>query len=172
MHYPSTLIVKKRGGGKSVTARALAESYHNDGIRIVTNMTMYGLRNYHQMRFSEMKDQLTELFDCVLIIDEGQKGLNAFDYFRKDVRKFNDWLSELRKRRVTLFLITQHPNKVTKKFREDVDYMMIPNKLTNDVYRVDVFDLSMPEGDDFVRSFFFNGNEYYDLYNTEELLEE
>jgi ABC-type multidrug transport system ATPase subunit len=173
MRYPSTTILGNRGAGKSVTARMIAQQYHDkDNLKIISNMTMYGLSNYERKKFSEIKELLPDLFDCVLIIDEGHKGSDAYNFFTKDVRKFTDWLDSLRKRRITLFLITQNFNKLAKRFREDCEYIMIPKKMKNDIYQVQVFDQSKGFGSDLIKTFFFNGNSFYRLYETNELIEE
>jgi hypothetical protein len=173
MRYPNALILARRGCGKSLTARAMAQRYHDvDHMKILTNMTMYKLKNYERKKFSEIKEMLDDLFDCVLIIDEGHKGSDAYNFFRKDVRKFTDWLDSLRKRRITLILISQTYNKLAKRYREDCEYIIMPKRLENDIFQVEVFDLTKGDGEDLIQTFFINGKTYYPLYETNELIEE
>jgi hypothetical protein len=160
------------GAGKSITACVLANMYHDiDKLKIITNMTLYGLTNYEQKKFSQIKEESANLFNCVIIVDEGQKGSDAYNFFRKDVKEFTAWVVELRKRKITFIMITQVFTQIAKRFRDNTDYLVLPKKVAPDVYQVNIFDLSKVSGEDLIKSFFFDAKLYYDKFETNELLE-
>ena len=171
--YPIFILLGRRGAAKTLTATYLAYQYHNvDHMKIIANYHIFGLKNYEYMPFSEIKAHLSELYDCILILDEGQVGSDAYNFFRADVIALTNFLIELRKRHITMIITTQFFKHLAKRMRDQADYLLQPRKQAEGFIQVDVFDKYQPVNESYILTFEYQGKEYYDKYNTDEIIQD
>ena len=123
MEYPIICILGKRGSGKTTLATDLAIDYANEGIKVVANYHLFGIK-YTYMSFDEIINGLEDLYDCVLMLDEAHVGADAYQFFRKNTKALTDFVTQIRKRHITMYLTTQVFTSLAKRLREQVNYII------------------------------------------------
>jgi len=172
MQNPIFCIIGERGAGKTLCATALVVSYTEvDKMKAITNYKTFGIKNCENRAFSWIKSHLDEINDTVLVIDEAHVGADAYEFFHSGVKALTDWITQIRKRNVTLFVITQRFETLAKRLREQVNYIIQVTE-TEVVGQplVEIFDRGKAVGDDFVRDFILKGRQYFNKYDTNEII--
>jgi hypothetical protein len=171
IQQPIILILADRGEGKTLLATGLAYMYHTvDHLSIVTNYTLYNIP-YRKMGFKTLLKHMDTLSDCLLILDEVHTMSDAYEFFTKSVKKLTTFVTQLRKRHITLIIITQRNNFIAKRLRQMVNYVMECSRTdVVGVVDVKVFDLSLPQSQSFVKEFVFDGRQFFDYYDTNEVI--
>jgi hypothetical protein len=169
IEYPIVCILGRRGSGKTLTAVMLAERYHHQGITVFANFET--TIPHFDIDFSELATFPDYLHDCVIFMDEMHVGSDAYDFWKSRVKNITDFVTQIRKRRITLYYITQVYKQVAKRLRNQTDYIFqcsqldYPNK-----FRVDMFDRYQLPPDDYISSFVYDGSLYYKKYDTNQLI--
>lgn len=167
--YPIVCILGRRGQGKSLLGVKLADDYDKAGITIYTNINMS--IPHFTIDFTELASFPEYLHDCVIIIDEVHVGTDAYDFFKSRVRNITDFVTQIRKRRITMYYMTQVWKQPAKRLRNQTDYIFECNKLEYvNKFRVDMFDRFQIEPDDYLGSFIYDGSKYYNMFDTNQLI--
>ena len=169
IEYPIVCILGRRGSGKSLFGVRLAEQYHLNGITIFSNYNM--TIPHYDIDFSELATFPDYLHDCVIFMDEMHVGSDAYDFWKTRVKNITDFITQIRKRRITLYYMTQVKTQVAKRLRQQTDYIFQCEKMDYpDIFRVDIFDNYEIAPDDYIRTIIYNGKQYYDMFDTNQLI--
>jgi len=169
IEYPIICILGRRGSGKSLFGVRLAAQYHNNGITIFSNYSM--TIPHYDIDFTELATFPDYLHDCVIFMDEMHVGSDAYDFWKTRVKNITDFITQIRKRRITLYYMTQVKKQVAKRLRDQTDYIFQCEKLElPDIFRVDIFDAYQIAPDDYIRTIIYNGKPYYNMFDTNQLI--
>lgn len=172
MDYPIICILGDRGDGKTLTARALADMYAKDGKDIIANFDMYEIK-YRKAGIKGAIKHFPELYDTVLIFDEIGTATDAYQFWKKEVVAFTDFLTQLRKRRIVMILTIQRYKRMAPRLRDMIDYFFQVHKVDSALageIKIDVFNAKEIPPDDFIQTKILHGKKYFDLYDTNELI--
>ncbi len=167
---PIIAIVGERGDGKTLLATGLATLYQKSGMSLISN---YGFKSipFRQMSFAQFVSEAEDIFDAVCVFDEFHVGADAYKWWNQKVNIITTFLTQLRKRNVILILTTQRFDTIASRARKLVDYIYQVEKGENegDVY-CEVHDMRLPNDEDFVRAFVFQGKDFFGEYDTNEII--
>lgn len=172
MEYPIVAIVARRGYGKTLLMRKLAQMYYDAKVPIFANFSM-DIPHY-EIDFNEIATFPPYLHDCVLLIDEAHVGTDAYNFWSKIVKDITDFITQTRKLRITLYYSTQVFTQVAKRLRDQTDYVFecelarYYNGLVKpDYFRVNIYDKFT---DEYIKTFEYHGKPFYNRYDTNELI--
>lgn len=166
--YPIVCILGRRGAGKSLFGVKLADDYHKAGITIFSNYHI--TIPHHPIDFNELASFPDYLHDCVILMDEMHIGSDAYDFWKQRVKNITDFITQIRKRRITLYYMTQVWKQVAKRLRDQTDYIFQCSNLMNDRYIVEIFDRYQSPPDDYITSIIYDGSKYYKMFDTNQLI--
>ena len=179
------LILGRQGSGKTLLMVKLAWDYYHraKNAKIYTNFHLKF--PYRHLHFKEIIN--CQLTDCKTFLDEVHLLLPARRSMKSTSVKICDrFLSMARKQNNEIYGSTQIARKVDVRFREEADYLYFCSKWAYINERwVEILHESMLRDDDLVMikvevedtitgnmvRFAFNGNKYYDLYDTREIVD-
>jgi energy-coupling factor transporter ATP-binding protein EcfA2 len=169
--YPVVCILGRRGSGKTLTMTMLADLYHSNKVMIFSN---YDLKiPYQPITFKELASFPDYLHDCVLFIDETHIGADSYNFWEKQVKDITKFVTQIRKRQITMYYSTQVWKMVAKRLRDQTDYIWQCSKVEWDdnLFRVEMFDKWLVPPDNYLDTKIFDGRPYYDLYDTKQIIQ-
>jgi len=166
--YPIVCILGRRGSGKSLFGVKLADDYHKSGITIFSNYNM--TIPHHDIDFNELASFPEYLHDCVIFMDEMHIGSDAYDFWKQRVKNITDFITQIRKRRITLYYMTQVWKQVAKRLRDQTDYIFQCSNLQSNRFIVEIFDRYQVPPDDYITSIIYDGSKYYNMFDTNQLI--
>lgn len=160
-------IVGNFGSGKTLFMTYLA--YLNQGYRKI--FANYHLKEieYTYMTINELAEFPDDLRDAIVLLDEGHVGANAYDVFKKDVRKFSQFITQIRKRNIVMFWSTQRFRRVALPLRELTEFFYEMSATEIDgVSHIKIFNIDNDY--EFIKEFIFDGRPMFNKYDTEEII--
>jgi DNA polymerase III delta prime subunit len=150
----------------------LAKKYHEEGRTIYSN---YHLKNvpYKSMTLKEMAELPDELTNAVVLMDELHVGVDSYDFMKSSSKAFYTFATQLRKRKVNWYYTTQIFTQVAKRIRMQTDYLItMENTKKEHLFKVHIYDRRKVEGaNDPINQFTFDGSDYFDDYDTDEVIQ-
>ena len=169
--FPIITLVGKKGNGKSLTMTALGVEYHlTDGLNIFSNYDLYDV-DYIPVSFKDLASFPEWLHDGVVLIDESHIGADAYAFFTQQTKDITKFMTQTRKRHLTILMTTQIFTQMAKRLRLLTDYI-IECQRTNieGVIRLDIYDKD--NAYEHMNGFFLDGRPYFKHYDTEQLIME
>lgn len=176
--YPVITLVGRRGSGKSTTTTALAKEYSNNGVTVFCNYKLKGIP-YIEVDPDDLSTFPDWLRDGVLILDEAHAKLDAYDFFKTTVKDASLFVTQTRKLKITLILVTQNWLQLPVRFRRLTDYVFqltpikeYDAKLKKRVYvgsEVDVFDVT-DKDEEYLTTFYIDGVKVFKYFDTDEII--
>ena len=169
IQYCINAVVGTFGTGKTLFTTYLAKLCHDNGMKVFANYHLKGIP-YTYIEIKDLVKFPEGLENCIVVLDEGHVGANAYDVFKRDVRDLEIFATQIRKRKAYIFWTTQRFMRVAKPLRDLTEYAFQMTKTDIDgVATVDVF--SDPNTyADYQYSFNFDGRAYFKYYDTEEII--
>lgn len=172
MAQPIIAIMGEMGDGKTLTATALAKIYNDMGLNIFANYTLYDIP-YIPVDFDSLAKFEDWLHDGVVIIDEAHVGIDAYKFFKQKTQNITLFVTQLRKKNLILILTTQRFKMLANRLRIMTSHTFQCSKTEFDnIFQVDVFNITKAPPDDYVRTFFIDGKPIYGLYDTDQIIED
>lgn len=169
MDFPRIAIIGDTGGGKTLTATVLAHMYKAAGMNVYANYSLFDI-DYTHIAFKDILDFPEYLHDGIIILDEAHIGLDAYDFFKKDVRTITKFITQIRKRRLIFVYTTQSFDTVAVRLRNLTNYLWYCQETdTAGVIYIQIHDRD-PD-DSFIRDKILDGRSYFDKYDTNEIIE-
>jgi ABC-type dipeptide/oligopeptide/nickel transport system ATPase component len=166
--YPITAIIGDRGAGKTLYATALAEAYFEQGKQIVSNYHLYEV-DYIYMTFEDLVKDFHTLYNAVVFLDELQVGAGAFNYLKKENQQIGDFVTQIRKRKITIYFTTQRYKRITIQVREQVDYIIQVERL--EIAGTSLLTMfQLPWVNRALKQWIFDGRPYFGHYDTEQII--
>lgn len=167
----------RRGSGKTLTMVKDGLKYKINGFSIVRNFECaFGEYITNEKILNLNKD--SELYNCVLLLDELQIFFDSRNAMKKQNKLFSNFIQQIRKRNIIVLATTQYAGTVDLRFRQHVDVVAMPNYIKNlDVCEVTYFDMTSIE-DNFINNvkepnyikIVYDAKPIYNLYKTEEMI--
>lgn len=166
-------VIGDFGTGKTTYLTYLAKA--NVGKRnIYANFTLYGMW-YTPISVEDLAGFPEWVHDGIVLLDEGHVGANIYDVFKKDVKEFAIFISQIRKRNIFVFWSSQFFSKVAKPLRDYTKYMYqftevkdIYNNQIKGTATVDLFDLH--NNYRYINTFNFDGRSMFPYFDTKEIV--
>lgn len=165
-----------RGKGKTLTMVKDGSKYFKNGWRILRNFNCrFGEYIKEEEILNLSKD--SELYNCVIMIDEIQVFFDARQSLRKNHINFSNFIQQLRKRNIILLATSQYSNTVDLRFRQHVDIIAYPKYIKEiQVCVVTYIDVTMIEDATLQKielpsvTIVFNARKVFPLYDTTEMI--
>ena len=175
---PIVAIVGNKGACKTLMMTYIAEREHfKNGRKIYSN---YHLTHIPYERFTyEMLVDLPEyMMNGVILMDETQMGADAYDFLNKKTRSITTLATQLRKRKLDLYMTTQRFRFISKRLRDLTDYIYALKTYEDSigepihgVARVELYDRNDIFNDIPIKSFVFDGRKWFGHYDTNEVIQ-
>lgn len=171
MEFPIICILGNRGAGKTLLMTALAkDSFITEKKNIFANYTLKGF-HYRSIKVSELGKFPDWLTDGIILIDEMQVGGDAYNFLHKNVKGMTDFITQIRKRRLTFIYTTQRFRTVTKRLRDQTDFIYeCEEGLTKGDVILEIHDLHKPDDLSFVSKHELSLQAYFKNYDTNEII--
>lgn len=166
-----------RGRGKTLSMVKDAYKFYTLGYKILSNfMLKFGERITSEQLLALNRD--SNLFDCVLVIDEAQLFFDSRNFGKESNKTFSNFIQQIRKRNIFILFTTQYANTVDLRLRQHIDVVAYPyyDKLTG-ICLVNYYDLSLLEDMDYVElgeldpvSIVYDAKPLFSMYDTREML--
>src|SRR5690606_5494322 len=103
-------------------------------------------------------------------LDEVHIGMDAYKFFNQNVRDLTEFITQLRKRHITYSMATQQVQTIAKRLRDMIDYTLPCTKVNESVINIQVFNMRVPQDESFVKEFAIDGKQFYNWYDTDEII--
>lgn len=170
-----------RGRGKTLTMVKDALAFYLKGHRVLSNIHLkFG--EYIENEDILNLDKNSDIFNCVLVIDEIQIFFDSRRGMRKENLSFSNFIQQSRKRNITILTTTQYVNTIDLRLRQHLDILAFPNYIQKSMLcEVTYMDLTRLEDNDFIlgsnaefkpatRKVIFNAQPIFKLYDTREMI--
>lgn len=170
-----TLYKGSRGRGKTLSMVKDAYNFYCRGYRVVSNFNMKFGEHISNEEILELNKE-SELFDCVLVLDEVQIFFDSRNFKQKRHMDFSNFIQQIRKRNINILCTAQYSNTIELRLRQHIDYVAYPRYIKElEVCEVLYFDLTLLEDDLDPRNLepvriIYNCKEVFPLYDTKEML--
>jgi hypothetical protein len=168
MKYPIFFILGDRGSGKSLTMAYLADQYYKAGNKIAANFELKKTP-YRYIDYEELATIPEDLTDAVLFLDEIDRGVDSYTFLSKPSRAIDAFVTQIRKRRVTLFYASQRYKYPAKRLRDQTDYvwLMKPSPIDGIIHS----ELWNNEAEGtYIKTINMDLRRYFSYYNTDEII--
>lgn len=173
------LYLGAQGRGKTLTMVKDMYKYKLNGWKVYSNF-------YVPFRDDEITkedilnmDGNSELWDCVIAIDEVQVYFDSREFMKNNNKKFSNFIQQVRKRGIVLLLTTQYGSQTDVRIRKHVDITAQPKhhqiKIGNEykgLCEVKYKDLTMTEDEEFLEppstKTIYDAEPVYKLFRTRE----
>lgn len=171
IEYPIVAWLGDRGDGKTLSIVAIAYIYSEMGYNIYANFTLKGI-DFTRITFQDLADFPEYLKDGLVLLDEGHIGADAYQVFNSRVQNITKFATQTRKRRLTVFFTTQVLTQVARRLRNMTNYICECNKTNiKGVVKVNIYDKNKIGNGGFIKSITIDGRQFYDFYDTNEIIE-
>lgn len=165
-------ILGRRGRGKSLLAVYYTHSYFKLGKTIYSNIWLSF--PYKKITLEMLRDLPECLNDSVILLDEIQVWADAYKFFSKSSMSLSKLVTQLRKRNIILIFTTQFMKQTIVRVRDQVDYIVVMQYYNDNnikgISHATVLDgIALPPND-FIGEFIFDGRNYFNMYNTNEIV--
>lgn len=159
-------IMGDRGTGKTCFLTCLLHTDYEEGRKIISNYRLeFPVIN---MSFEQVTGLPEELQNATLGFDELGIGADSREFFSKTNKKLAKLITQIRKRNCILFYTVQRLNLIDKRLRQQTDYFFLIEKTRiTGHFLIHVMDY----GGDIVNKMVFDGRPYFDLYDTNEIID-
>lgn len=174
------MYVGSRGCGKTLTMLKDGLQYYNSGIKIYRNYpAKFG--TYISEEDILKLSAKSELYNCVIMIDEIQIFFDSRRGMSKKNLNFSYFIQQIRKRNIKVLATTQFSNTVDKRFKQHVDIQARPRyfkQFSKPVVEVTYTDVTSTEDNLFneapsliqQRVTVYDPTPLFNLYNTTDLI--
>lgn len=170
--YPIVCVLGDRGSGKTLTMTVLGDEYEKEGLSIFANYTLKGIP-YKHIEFKDIVKFPPWLKNGVILLDEGHIGMDAYNFFSRQVKDITTFITQTRKRKLIILYSTQNFTSVAKRLRVMTNYILQCNKTdVLGITRLDVFDRSKHNDKGFLKTIYIDGRENFKNYDTNEIISE
>jgi len=164
------------GKGKTLAMTFDAYKYFKAGYRIISNMKNLAFGDYLSSSEVLKLNRNSELFNCVLVLDEVQLFFDSRNFSKQENKDFSYFVQQRRKRNIIILCTSQFSNTIDLRLRQHVDFIAVPFFCKKSlICRVKYFNLTVFE-DSFSNSIplcaivYFDSRVIFTLYNTAEML--
>jgi len=165
----------RQGSGKTILiTKMCTDEYEKTGRKIYSNYSLLKIP-YVKITLQSLLDQLEDdpnLFNhSIILLDEIHLYLDSLDFMRKHNRQLQTFFSQLRKRDILLLATTQYFMNVDIRIRRQCLKVFDMEHIYKDLFKVVVFQV---DGYLYEEKENYNLilNDYYDAYDTHEVITE
>lgn len=171
MQYPIICVLGRRGSGKTLLMTAIAHDESKAGTKIFANYRLFGIPCTN-ITWEMLLDMPDWLHDGIILLDEIQMGADAYEIFKKGNKAITKLATQIRKRKLTMYYATQVFTMATKRLRQQTNYIIEVTATTvQGLSHVRVYDHMQEITGEIIREFDFDGRLYYNMYDTNEIIE-
>lgn len=176
VQFPLVAVLGDVGTGKTVTLTALADTYAKAGYNVFTNFTLNGI-SHTKVTFKEVIEFADHIEGGVLLLDEGHIGMDSKAFWTQLSRDMNKFITQRRKREISMYITTQNFMSLTKSVRTLANYVMECSylehtKKSGEVVHVVQLDNRDRDTFELLTTKQYIATPYFDKYDTNEIIEE
>jgi hypothetical protein len=163
-----------RGRGKTLSMCKDAFTFYKNGYRILSNIKLKFGEYISQEEVLKL-NKGSELYNCVLVLDELQLFFDSRNFAKKENKDFSNFIQQIRKRNIIILGTTQYIGCLELRFRQHIDCLVYPTyDKVSKVCCVKYFDITILEDYGFKEvsssTIFFYAPDVFPLYDTYEML--
>lgn len=166
----------RRGAGKTLTMVKDGYRYKENGYKVLSNFKVKYAEYIENEEILNL-DKNSDLYNCVIMIDEVQIFFDSRRSMKKEAMNFSNFIQQIRKRNITILGTTQYSNTVDLRFRQHTDIVVYPNFLKEfNVCEVTYIDMTSLEDiynqikEPKTVKTVYNPLPVFNLYNTSEMI--
>lgn len=180
-------IVGNRGSGKTNLMTAFLKDYADSGVPVIANYKL----NFDSitMSFDDIRkivaNDPTKLSNVVIGLDELGRGADSYEFFKKDVQDITLLIQQIRKIHSKVIYTVQRQMTIAKRLRDQTDGFILMDDLDKDNHIRPDGSLAVSHREvcagffraafyteemDLIRIEIFDGKDYYDYYDTDEII--
>lgn len=172
------LYVGARGKGKTLTMNKDGYNFKCKGFEVFANFECSFAKEISNDEIMEL-NKGSELYDCVILIDEIQIFFDSRRGMYKRNIDFSNFIQQSRKRNINILCTTQYSNTIDLRLRQHLDVMAYPNFIKDlNVCEVTYKDLTTIENDIITGlitepksvKIVYNAEKVFNMYNTNEMI--
>lgn len=185
------ISVGKQGSGKTLFMIKHLVDNHNKKIRVFSNISLFNIDyipisfdiNKEKYRFKNINGEEIEVIDIlemldidenyfdnsIMFLDEIHIYFDSLDFMKKNNRRLHTFFSQLRKRNILLLATTQYLLNVDIRIRRQLLAVFQMTQIKNSIFSVETNNI---DGYyiEYVRSDVFDLKNYYNYYDTTEIV--
>lgn len=171
MQYPVVCILGRRGSGKTCLMTAIAvDEYRATKRRVFANYHIKGIPA-DIITFAELMDLPEYLTNAIVLLDELQVGADSYETMSKSNKAINTFVTQLRKRKVTLYYTTQVFTQITRRVRLQTNFIFQLNETpTPGITHLQVAEYIPGAPSTIIRDEMLDLREYFKYYDTDEVI--
>jgi hypothetical protein len=174
---PIVAIVGNKGTGKTLMLCYLGErAYYKQNRRVYANFHLTKIP-YQKFDFEMLAELPEEMENGIILMDEAHMGADAYEFLSKKSKSITTLATQLRKRKLELYMTTQRFTFISKRLRDLTDfiyttslYMDHEGNAIRGVANVEIYDRNDPFYDIPLKKFVFDGRKWFGHYNTSEVV--
>lgn len=116
-----------RGKGKTLTMVKDSLKFYQRGFKVLTNLTSLKFGEKVDSDYILSLSRKSELFNCVLVIDEIELFFDSREFSKKENKEFSKFLQQIRKRNVNILCTCQYINLIDLRIRQQLDVIVYPH---------------------------------------------
>jgi len=165
----------RRGSGKTLTMVKDAYLAFKRGKKVISNMKNIPFAEYMSNEDILALDKNSNLKDAVILIDEAQIFFDSRRSMKKENINFSNFVQQIRKRNIDLYLTTQFANSIEKRLRDHTDIIAKVKFLANyNLCKVKYIDITSVEDEYISEPLYvevvYDATAIFDLYNTNQMI--
>lgn len=164
-----------RGRGKTLSMCKDAFKFYKNGYRILSNIKLkFG--EYITQKEVLALNKGSELYNCVLVLDELQLFFDSRNFAKKENKDFSYFIQQIRKRNIIILGTTQYIGCLELRFRQHIDCLVFPTyDKVSQICTIKYFDITILEDYGFKEitpvTTLFYAPPVFELYDTYEMLQ-
>lgn len=111
----------RRGSGKTLSMVKDAYIEYKRGRKIISNMSNIPFAYYMSNQEILSLNKESNIFNAVILIDEAQIFFDSRRSMKKESINFSNFVQQIRKRDIDLYITTQFANAIEKRLRDHTD---------------------------------------------------
>jgi len=174
---PIIAVVGNKGAGKTLFLTYIAEYSHLIEKRKVFSNFELNHIPYYDFDYKMLLELPDDMENGVILMDETQMGADAYDFLSKKSKAITTLATQLRKRNLDLYMTTQRFTFIAKRLRDLTDFifaMEVAKDYNNDIIKgvanVEVYDRNDIFDETPIKTFIFDGRNFFNHYNTDEVI--
>jgi hypothetical protein len=175
---PIVAIVGNKGSGKTLFLTFIAEHAHYmENRKVFSNFDLTEIP-YERFDYQMLAELPEHIENAVILMDETQMGADAYEFLSKQSKGITKLATQLRKRKLDLYMTTQRFSFISKRLRDLTDFIFAMEVLRDQnqqiirgMARVEIYDRNDPFREIPMKDFTFDGRPFFNHYNTNEIID-
>lgn len=128
-------------------------------------------KEHYRKALGKVPKSVDDVFNqAVIVLDEAHIGADSYDFLGKGARKLGEFITQVRKREILMFVVTQVLRQVARRIRDHIQYVVAMDKVAtyDSLFICKVYDGLAH--DTLVNSKMYDLIDIFNFYDTKEIV--